>query len=163
MPVAVALEELARESLEPLAGRWWRARLRVGDHVGAMRAMKPTTRDDLDVFVIEVLVMCLERANADHRETLWMALHYVRAERSASPSRRRRRLAVGLIMVALGDGEEVEPAKARAAAAFGSRSATGLRRRPPSRLPWAILSTAAFTLAWVGLLVVSTELALAGW
>lgn len=131
MSVPTALDQLARSgegTSQTLAARWLAHRWRLGDPAVALRelaAPRPQER-----FVLETLVVCLERAAADHDRTLSVAIEQMHAERATRrlpKVRASRTLQLALILVALSAGDDLDRATERAVAAFGSRRIAALR------------------------------------
>ena len=132
MGIPAALEQHARSGegvSRDLAEEWQLHRWRLGDPAAAMRALAPNARGPYDRFVLEVLVLCLERPSADHRRMLTVALARLRAARFEGdrPRGAAAVLRLALVLVALTAGEDLGNATERTVAAFGRRRLRRLR------------------------------------
>lgn len=112
MGIPAALEQHARSGegvSRDLAEEWQLHRWRLGDPAAAMRALAPNARGPYDRFVLEVLVLCLERPSADHRRMLTVALARLRAARFEGdrPRGAAAVLRLALVLVALTAGEDL--------------------------------------------------------
>lgn len=196
MSVPVALEHHARSGegeTRALARRWLVLRTRYGDPARAMRGLASQAHRPRDRFVLEVLVVCLERPAAAHDRTLKAATDQLRLERAVSSRLRASRTQpLALVLAALYAGDDVAQAIARTETAFGSRRVNALsarlerarggavpavqivldalseersrQRLSPPVLPRTAAVGFALTLAAAGVFVPgSTGLTLAGW